>query len=130
MRRTSGMSLAFPPFSGAVRWLVLANAGVFLAIAILGATAPGAGRIIENWFALVPALAIRGWLWQLITYSFLHAGLFHLLFNMLSLWMFGGMIESSWGTRRFLEFYCLCVVFAALSTIAFQHSGIRSLEFT
>jgi membrane associated rhomboid family serine protease len=46
---------------------------------------------------------VQGYLWQLITYSFLHAGLMHWLGNMIGLWMFGSAIESAWGTRRFVE---------------------------
>ena len=44
-------------------------------------------------------------IWQLATYMFLHGGLFHILFNMLALWMFGAELERIWGTRYFLKFY-------------------------
>jgi membrane associated rhomboid family serine protease len=67
-------------------------------------------------------LVAHGALWQLVTYSFVHAGLFHLLFNMLALWMFGAQFESDWGQKRFLEFYFFCVVGAALITVAVSYS--------
>src|SRR5439155_21577195 len=66
---------------------------------------------------------VHGHLWQLVTYSFLHAGLFHLLFNMLALWMFGSQFESDWGGRHFSEFYFFCVVGAALVTVAIAYTG-------
>ncbi len=53
--------------------------------------------------------------WQLISYSFLHGGLVHLLFNMLALVMFGGDIERVWGRNRFLTYYFVCVLSAALT---------------
>jgi membrane associated rhomboid family serine protease len=52
---------------------------------------------------------------------FLHAGLFHLLFNMLALWMFGTELERLWGTRYFLKFYMLTGVGAALLTVVFAY---------
>lgn len=51
---------------------------------------------------------------QLITHMFMHGGLFHLLFNMLALWMFGSMLERIWGPKKFLIFYLICGVAAGL----------------
>lgn len=52
--------------------------------------------------------------WQLLSYSFLHGGVMHLAFNMLALAMFGAPLEYTWGQRRFLTFYLVCVVGAGL----------------
>lgn len=52
--------------------------------------------------------------YQLITYMFMHGGLTHLLFNMLALFMFGRVLESVWGTRRFLTFYMVTGIGAGL----------------
>jgi len=57
-------------------------------------------------------------IWQLVTYSFLHGGLTHLLFNMLALFMFGGDLERVWGGRRFLIYYLVCVISAAVAQLA------------
>jgi len=56
--------------------------------------------------------------YQLITHMFMHGGIFHLLFNMLGLWMFGSAIEKIWGPKRFLLFYLICGVVAALTQMA------------
>jgi membrane associated rhomboid family serine protease len=66
----------------------------------------------------VPALVVeRWWVWQPATYMFLHGGLFHLLFNMLALWMFGVDLERLWGTRFFMRFYFITGTGAALTTL-------------
>ena len=61
----------------------------------------------------------RFFLWQPVTYLFLHstAGVFHLLFNMLMLWMFGGELERRWGTQAFLQYYFACGIGAGLLSI-------------
>jgi len=52
--------------------------------------------------------------WQLLTYGFMHAGFGHLFFNMLMLYMFGSPLEATWGEKRFLTFYLVCVAGAGL----------------
>ena len=52
---------------------------------------------------------------QLVTHMFMHGSFFHLLFNMLGLWMFGTMIERVWGPKRFLTFYLICGLGAGLA---------------
>ena len=67
-----------------------------------------------------PAAVVgKGQLWRLATYMFVHSrfGFTHILFNMLSLWMFGVELERMWGTRYFLKFYFFCGVCAALTTL-------------
>jgi membrane associated rhomboid family serine protease len=62
-------------------------------------------------FGLVPYLIWHEFhLWQLFTYQFLHAGLFHILFNMLALWMFGCTLERRWGSVFFLKYFFVCAV--------------------
>ncbi|MEO8755274.1 MAG: rhomboid family intramembrane serine protease [Casimicrobiaceae bacterium] len=57
--------------------------------------------------------------WQLVTYAFLHGSLWHLAFNMFALYMFGGSVEQLLGTRRYLTYYFVCVVSAAVTQLAF-----------
>ena len=124
MPRGSTFSLSFPPFTRAVKWLVLLNAAVFLLLTLLGAVTPDFGNVTRYVLSLIPQWVMRGAVWQLITYSFVHAGLFHILFNMLALWMFGAQLESDWGYKKFLEFYFFSVVGAALTTIAVSYTGL------
>jgi membrane associated rhomboid family serine protease len=77
-------------------------------------------------FGLVPALVTQNfYLWQLVTYIFLHGGIFHILFNMFGLYMFGSELEMTWGTREFTKFFFICGIGAALtSVIVSPHSTI------
>ncbi len=56
--------------------------------------------------------------YQVITYMFLHGGWDHIFFNMFALWMFGAILENYWGARRFLTFYLVCGIGAALCNMA------------
>ena len=101
-------------FPAGVKWLLIANIGVFLLSAFT------ANRF--DWLTtlgLVPALVLHGALWQLFTYMFLHSthSLGHILFNMLALWMFGTQLERTWGTRRFLTYYTICGIGAAVCVV-------------
>ncbi len=103
----------------AVKLLVLVCSGVFLlqtlADLLLG---PKATSWIDHFLGLVPLGPIPALrIWQPVTYIFLHGGLFHLLINMLILWMFGRDLELVWGKRRFLNYFLLCGVGAGLITI-------------
>lgn len=53
-------------------------------------------------------------IWQPLTYMFMHGNFEHLFFNMFSLWMFGAVLERSWGTRRFVFYYLVCGIAAGL----------------
>jgi membrane associated rhomboid family serine protease len=61
-----------------------------------------------------PAWAVRGCVWQFVTYMFMHATPSHLLFNMLVLWFFAPRLESRWGTARFVRFYFVVGIGAGL----------------
>ena len=69
---------------------------------------------IENFFALHEVRSVFFKPHQLITHMFLHGGWSHLFFNMFALWMFGSILENVWGPKRFLTFYVLCGLGAAL----------------
>ncbi len=56
-------------------------------------------------------------IWQVVTYGFLHGSLTHLFFNMFALYMFGGEIERLLGSRRYLVYYLVCVVGAAVAQL-------------
>jgi membrane associated rhomboid family serine protease len=123
MYRGRTLSLSFPPFTKAVKWLVLTNAAVYLLLELLKAFT-NFGYSLRDAFSLIPEKVVHGWIFQIVTYSFLHQGVLHILFNMLGLWMFGAQLESDWGHKRFLEFYFFCVIGAALTTIAISYTGV------
>lgn len=55
--------------------------------------------------------------WQLISYMFLHADFTHIFFNMFALWMFGMELENLWGAKKFLIYYTICGLGAALANL-------------
>jgi membrane associated rhomboid family serine protease len=111
-----------------VKWLVLANAIVYLVMALLRATGSEIGSAATVILALKPSAVLHGWVWQVVTYTFIHSGFFHLLFNMLTLWMFGATLEQDWGSKRFREFYFFCGIGAALVTIAVSYTRVLGLS--
>jgi membrane associated rhomboid family serine protease len=101
------------PISTAIKALIAANVAMFVIVAF----APGLQIVL----GLVPARVLYLFtVWQLVTYMFLHAGIFHILFNMLALWMFGTELERIWGTRYFLKFYFLTGIGAGALTVMFS----------
>ncbi|MBZ5570294.1 MAG: rhomboid family intramembrane serine protease [Acidobacteriia bacterium] len=105
MNRGRTLSLSFPPFTPWVKRIVIGCVAVYFLQVVLGAFSPMAGSYLITFGALIPAAVVHGWIWQLITYSFLHASVGHVLINMLMLWMFGAQEEVDWGSKKFLEFY-------------------------
>lgn len=90
--------------TSAVKLLLIVNASVFFLQMFL----PSQILIL---FGLVPYLVWNHlYIWQLFTYQFLHGGLFHLLFNMLAVWMFGCDLERRWGSSFFLRYYFVSVL--------------------
>jgi membrane associated rhomboid family serine protease len=124
MYRGRTLSLNFPPFTPWVKRIIIACAAIYFLQVVLGAVAPATNTYIIHYFGLVPIFVLHGMIWQLVTYSLLHAGLMHLLVNMLTLWMFGSQQEQDWGSKQFLEFYLFCVIGSALTTIAVAYSPL------
>jgi membrane associated rhomboid family serine protease len=119
MHRGRTFSLSFPPFTPWVKRIIIACAVIFFLQVVLDRFSIDFGL---RYLALVPALVIHGCIWQLVTYSLLHASVGHVLINMLMLWMFGAQEELDWGPRKFIEFYTFCVAGAALTTIAVAYA--------
>jgi len=111
--RSYSNSNSIPP---GVKWLLISNIAVFLVYFLAERTA--FGEFMTTAFALTPSRVVgEFFIWQFVTYMFLHGGIGHILFNMLALWMFGSDIERTWGTERFLQFYFFCGIGAGLCVV-------------
>jgi membrane associated rhomboid family serine protease len=100
-----------------VRWLLIINTALF--VIYFFAVQAGLGEIFGP-FGLVPSMVVNRFaVWQLFTYMFLHSpfGFQHILFNMLTLWMFGKDLENAWGTQKFLRYYFFCGVGAGICVV-------------
>jgi membrane associated rhomboid family serine protease len=116
--------LSLPPFTKAVSWLIGINTGIFLLLLILPRSW-GVDLFTEEYLWLRPSSVVQhGMLWQLVTYSFLHENIWHLVGNMFGLWMFGSAVESAWGTRRFVELYAIGAVGGALTTVGVSYTRL------
>jgi membrane associated rhomboid family serine protease len=114
--RSTGSSFASSIPTG-VRWLLISNTALF--VVYFFAARVGLGAYFQP-FQLVPAMVVKfPAVWQLVTYMFLHDpnGLTHILFNMLTLWMFGVSLEQTWGTKRFLTYYFVCGIGAGICVV-------------
>src|SRR5450432_1127007 len=103
-----GRSQVIPPV---VKNLIILNVIVF---AIQYLVERSGSPWMDNFFALHDIRSFYFKPHQLITYMFLHGGLMHIFWNMLILWMFGSILENYWGPKRFLTFYMVCGIGAAL----------------
>lgn len=115
---TIGSPSVFPP---AIKHLIIVNLLFFVA-----QSTPVIGDILYSLFVLYPPFLPQFGIgslplepavfypWQLVTYMFLHGNISHILFNLFALWIFGQQIENLWGTRRFVIYYFLCGIGAAL----------------
>jgi membrane associated rhomboid family serine protease len=101
--------------SGAVRTLVILNVAVFVLQVFDGFAG---GGMLVNSFGLRPSdITGRFFLWQLVTYIFLHGGFMHILFNLFFLWMFGGELERTWGRTEFFRFFFICGIGAGICSV-------------
>lgn len=90
--------------------LLIINVLAYLVGMLFGNRAGGLNDLFGLHFFLAPDFG----LYQLVTYMFMHASLSHLFFNMFALWMFGCIVERTWGARKFLFYYMACGIGAGL----------------
>ena len=108
------MSFGPGPLSPALKGLIGANVALF----VLQVLAQMAGWHLDWYFGLRPDQVLGEFrIWQLVSYMFLHGGVFHILFNMLALWMFGTELERIWGRAYFLKFYFVTGIGAGALTV-------------
>ena len=73
--------------------------------------------------ALWPLFSDYFYPWQLFSYGFLHGGFNHLFFNMFAIWMFGQPVERMWGSRKFAQYYLVCLLGAGLIQLLVQYTS-------
>lgn len=117
MRRVSGSPLAFPPFHGATRLLVLVNLAAYFALAL-------AGLINRDFFEWLYGHGVfdahdflHGRLWEPFTYSFVQVGILGTLLALLSLWFLAGFLESYHNSNWVLGLYAVSVLGTALAAL-------------
>lgn len=105
--------------SSAIKILIVANVAVFFLENMLGIE-----PLLNRYLGLVPSSVINDYyVWQFFTYMFLHGGLWHLVINMVVLWMFGSEIERYWGRKEFLGYFFITGVGSAILTTVFSYNS-------
>ncbi len=107
-----------------VKFLIITNLIAF-GLQIIASLIPGMRYNIMNVYLGLHPIDVfeKFWLWQLVTCAFLHDvnSIFHIFFNLLTLYFFGNVVERHYGTKRFLQFYFLCAIFSSLSFCTTQY---------
>lgn len=99
----------------AVKTILIINVVVTLLLIIFLIIFPRLTNTAVFLLAQAPEYSIkRGFLWQFLTYMFIHVEPFHMIVNMLVLWFFGPPLERDWGTRRFWKFYLIVGIGAGI----------------
>jgi membrane associated rhomboid family serine protease len=114
---------SFPPV---IKNLLLINALFFLASGFVLAdkiTLPGAYSVLgfKGVLGLWPVTHENFKPFQIFTHMFTHADIGHIFFNMFTLWMFGRILETVWGAKKFLTFYLICGLGSAAAHLAVQY---------
>jgi membrane associated rhomboid family serine protease len=109
-------------------WLLILNAACFAVEWVASISNPNSAYFIERYLALSLDGLKHGFVWQLLTYQFLHAGFWHLLFNCLAIFFFGRSVETIVGGRRFLALYFCSGIIGGVVQMLFalampQHFG-------
>jgi rhomboid protease GluP len=100
---------------------------LFIAVcALVYAATLATGIPINFWGANFGPFTLRGQPWRLVTYMFLHGGLFHIAFNMWCLWDLGALAESLYGDWLYAVAYILCGIGGGLFTLAW-HPGMPTV---
>lgn len=108
------------------RALLIANVVVFLLQLVAGSSALGGVLAYMELWPVAMDGSPTFMPWQLVTYAFMHGSPQHLFFNMLALVMFGAQVEHVWGQRRYLAYYIVCVVGAALCQLLVSWLAMRA----
>lgn len=113
-----GVFSLFPPV---LKGLIIANIIVFvfqyMLFDMLTFDGISLGKYFSYYCSLMPIESGRFYIWQLITYQFMHGDFMHILFNLFALWMFGAELEREWGGAYFFTFYILSGIGAGLAQL-------------
>ncbi len=119
--------VGFGGLTPVVKNLLIINALVFIgSFSILNFTR---GQLDPTeWLALYYPVSDKFRTWQVVTYMFMHANFAHIFFNMFALWMFGNILEQVWGPKRFLTYYLVTGIGAAVVHVLVMYYQFWSLD--
>jgi len=108
-----------------VKNLLILNGFFFLATYVLGS----AGNIdLNDYLGLHYFASPHFQTYQFVSYMFMHGSFSHIFFNMFALWMFGSVLEQAWGPKKFLIYYMITGIGAALIQMLVIYIQVRNVE--
>jgi membrane associated rhomboid family serine protease len=122
LRSNNPITLSFPAFRGATRRIVLAALACYVFFLVGGLVLPRVFVGLEAMLVLQPVQLVgHGWVWQPFTYSFAPNGLLSEAFALLSVWLFGAMLEDEFGSRWLTEFFVVATAGGGLLACALSY---------
>src|SRR5262245_6585607 len=112
--RDTTLQFSLPPFRGAVRYLILLTIGVWIAILLLYVLDRHNADQLIKYGELVPAGVLHGFVWQLLTYTFIHVSPMHVIFTLIAVYFIGSAVQERIGSRGFAQLYILSALLAAV----------------
>jgi membrane associated rhomboid family serine protease len=114
--------MSFPPFRGLTRLLVLWNVGVYFALTLLAIVSTPVAISVVNALALWPDRFLHGFVWQIVSYAFVHGGtsvgaIIGIAAELLSLWFLGALLEEMHGSRWMGEIFFCSVIGAGIAGV-------------
>ena len=122
--RNDNLTMGFPPFTGAVRSIILLSTAIYVLILLSRAFAPQIGDLLAANGALSAPAVLHGKVWQLLTYGFVNFDPLNFALSMLGVYFLGGSVEGAIGGRRFIYFYIFSLVVAAAIGVALSFTGV------
>jgi membrane associated rhomboid family serine protease len=116
--------MGLPPFRGAVRQIIIASTAIFVLLLLAVAFAPELARQIFEFTVLAPEAIRRGWIWQFVTYGFVHAEPLNFALTMLGIYFIGNAVEDQVGSRRFYGLYFSSLAMAGVAGFLLSLTGI------
>jgi membrane associated rhomboid family serine protease len=118
MARIGSSPLSFPGFRGVTRQLVLVNMVAFFALLLFQVAARDAATSLATALVFIPSGFLHGYLWQPLTYSFIHLGIIGTAFELLSIWFLAGFLEDLHNSAWVLGLYASAVLGTAAAALA------------
>jgi membrane associated rhomboid family serine protease len=123
MRRDTTFQFGLPAFRGAVRYLTLITLGVWITVVLLWAFDRPDAQLLLTIGRLSPERVLHGWVWQFLTYGFVHIDPRHIIFALIGLYFIGSAVQERIGSRAFAELYVFASVLAGIAGFLLSLSG-------
>jgi membrane associated rhomboid family serine protease len=124
MPRNTSFQMGLPPFTGAVRQIILGSLAIYIVILLLVSFAPAMGQTLLVLGILDPGHIRQGWIWQFVTYAFMYVDPLQFVLSLLGIYFLGGAVEGSIGSARFYGLFLGSLVLSAIAGFALSLTGV------